>query len=185
MTIKRCWACFKELGVAHYCATDIKGVYCDAACLEAGRGKVRLSAMPKQEDTGGQGWISTDERLPKNKDLVLLSLAEPYYDCRIHLGYRWLTGNGGHAMYQIQNLSAVGEDEVTHWQPLPAPPVAQKGETGQCGACEHWVNPIHGGEFGVCRVLTYGGSPYLYNNGVNTIRTNKGFGCIEFQAKDA
>lgn len=189
--IKRCWYCGERLGAVCHGAIGIKGVYCDADCLEAQRNKVCF-ASPKQEL--GE-WIDVNERLPKNKELVLLHLAELYYDSRIHLGYRWLTGNGGHAMYQIQNLSAVGEREVTHWQPLPAPPVIQKDESGRCGDCAHWHLDESLGDipcnWGTCdasnealRTRTRLG---VWGLGVDEVRVTASYwGCVQFaKGKDA
>lgn len=79
---------------------------------------------------------------------------------------------------------------VTHRQHLPAlpeKPVEQR-QVGCCKDCRHWVDPYPGGEFAVCNILTYSSSPYVGATNLAKLgekfRTNKAFGCTEFQARE-
>ena len=71
-------------------------------------------------EKGGE-WISVDERLPKQRKLVLCI---------------WTLENGclnnyGFARYQGENVwyvSNEGIHKVTHWMPLPEPPKMKRGE---------------------------------------------------------
>lgn len=66
-------------------------------------------------------WISVDERLPKQRKLVLCI---------------WTLENGclnnyGFARYQGENVWCVSNEgihKVTHWMPLPEPPKMKRGE---------------------------------------------------------
>lgn len=79
---------------------------------------------PGQAGRRGDGWISVEERLPDDDgNLVLVSGGVAY--CNHNQG-RWMT---------VTAADWPGRPivwEVTHWQPLPAPPVAdrQEGEDG-------------------------------------------------------
>lgn len=88
------------------------------------------TAAPEKGD-GRDAWISVDERLPEERQVVLvfrpdahlLPACDPNIDCRCYFG------NG------VFN----GIHPVTHWMPLPAPPAAlyQKANDGLSLRAQH------------------------------------------------
>jgi len=79
-------------------------------------------AAALEKGDGRDAWISVEERLPEERQVVLvfrpdahlLPACDPNIDCRCYFG------NG------VFN----GIHPVTHWQPLPAPPVAMSQQQG-------------------------------------------------------
>jgi hypothetical protein len=83
-----------------------------------------VSERRKSESTQHKEWVSVDERLPKlaanpykTRDYFLLADRKG----RMSIGYLYTNHPQGWRM-----AKAIGE--VTHWQPLPAPPDTSKGE---------------------------------------------------------
>lgn len=67
-----------------------------------------------QETADSKGWISVDERLPEDEQ-----------DCIIYTGTQMFDGAIYWQSDKVWHVSEVGDlstTEVTHWQPLPAPP---------------------------------------------------------------
>lgn len=61
-------------------------------------------------------WISVDERLPEDRQEVLIFVADGFFGAYMTVSY--YNGNG-----HIKSWNNIYLNEtVTHWQPLPSPP---------------------------------------------------------------
>lgn len=72
-----------------------------------------------QETADSKGWISVDERLPKEGDYNVTdgkNVTSAYYD---HYG-KWNAPSEVSPTYEMSSVSL--DIKVTHWQPLPSPP---------------------------------------------------------------
>lgn len=98
---------------------EFRGAYRVMISASPSPAAVRVEEMP--------GWISVDERRPKDGETVLVSRFAGRVSNKNHLGYPgkpWVeasrTSNG---TFLCDVVSTGG---VTHWMPLPPPPAAKK-----------------------------------------------------------
>lgn len=86
--------------------------------------------------------------------------------------------------YHRQEWRVIGFDvgtEVTHWQPLPEPPVEpEKRVVGCCKDCRHWKERR---DYGTCVLLSDSsrGDELTLSDG--PVGTRFDFGCISFRAR--
>ncbi len=79
-------------------------------------------------------WIPVSERLPEDKVIVLAYIKESAPFAAKHYLNQWIaetqhvTLTGDCPCRHGDIVDAFDSVEVTHWQPLPAPPTTQKGE---------------------------------------------------------
>lgn len=76
------------------------------------------------------GWVRVEERLPESQRMVLLAAPTSYAGSGGVI-YGWC--DSGKWMYrnaigvaEVSGTTCNGSDPVTHWRPLPAPPVEEK-----------------------------------------------------------
>lgn len=88
-------------------------------CFEAGKQKIMYVALDPRQEPPEHGifrpkWISVEERLPEDYELVLTVSTEGYIHIFSHApSYKYPFGIGPHHPRYYP---------VTHWMPLPDPP---------------------------------------------------------------
>lgn len=181
------------------------GAYCSPKCrgeaaiegLVAWLGEydVLLSIPPlvvEKTQESDSAWVRTEDRLPEAGKRVLVFL---HWLREMEKGVWRASEDTGELRWYLGGGTWYDRDDVTHWRPLPEPPIVepeQKREVGCCGDCEHWKRePAYQDEWGACLVLTRSASPYVQNRAnlfalkePQSLRTHRRFSCIEHQPKN-
>lgn len=89
--------------------------------LEVRQVLARPVAAPSPDGVVVPQWIPVSERLPHSRDMVIVQGGVGYYDAST-LGWYTLTG--------FDSPGKPIQWEVTHWMPLPAPPLAARPGNG-------------------------------------------------------
>jgi hypothetical protein len=79
-----------------------------------------LEKIASGDEGGSDGWISVEERLPKEMDGCFVWYTANL--CSPHVRTATYLGNGHFSTSGIEHLQS---GKVTHWQPLPSPPKQQ------------------------------------------------------------
>lgn len=171
----------------------LPGQYCGMVCV---LGEALTRITQKQEGQRA-GWISVDERLPDFGIPVLIHVGTvsnrlngPRVEIGMYLACLYGEASKEHPHRWGLHFSGFIDPEcVTHWQPLPKPPVVeQKREAGRCGDCRHWHMDESFSDIGTCYVSNHAlrMQDERTASGFSRVKireTANTWGCIQFEPK--
>ncbi len=92
---------------------DRNGMYVASDWVDDMQTYVRTVDHIKEIERLKGGWISVDDNLPEERELVLVYCTDS--GC---VGTAWMVGDE----WCISEPQAIGRANLTHWMPLPEPP---------------------------------------------------------------
>lgn len=183
----RCSECNKPLsGIADHWTTQgdpaFVSVYCSTECKRK-----------SLERSCGRAWVPVDARLPEFDIPVLICIGDipnqlngPRVKAGLYLASLYgETGKEHLHRWGLQSSGFVSFECVTHWQPLPEPPIVEQVRAfGFCKDCRHWGRSSKDGIYGRCDVLSQYQEAHGWIHTDGPIGTCFNFGCVAFLPRE-
>lgn len=88
--------------------------------------RAALLALSNQREEYEKGWISVKDRLP-DKPMLLVVFCPSYTNYEEPIMAKWVEGKNGMMFYDYDEWQDMDiTNDVTHWMPLPSPPLNTK-----------------------------------------------------------